>query len=705
MLETFAIETVGSFTASVLMTVALDFENGEANARELLATVKVEPFLLEAVRESTRWQSRLAAFNALGKIIRALPVEMRFSLLDFSTVHAITSYSMDPQENIWVQCRAIQRLAEMQTMDAVIVMRSRLLMDESGIYDNLFVRRAILDAIVENYRNEDGLDLLRDLAEQRDPSDYVRVRLMTALAKLGMPESRELLRRFVEGGFDETCPQMRAQAVSKFGGIARDAAMFGDMDAFEEAARAIAWAAEHADHPLVQRVAFEEAEAICNARATTKEGVDALDRIPLAAIENVLRRAELPGTVRHWATQAWEGIVVASIPGYESMRTEFLPRLQQVEPGKRYSISSAGIPPEGILGRFLAAFMADRIPRSKVFAEILVMDISAHKHFLIGTNLSGLHGYMLDALGRRLENLYLIHPERLSDTPSESLSTHALASVDRVLDELTVEARSSEDVVRLLSAMLTGVGLSPEFVASVTSDAGLLSAIESAHGLPASDREWERNEAPQAKADADRLAERIASEGIDPLVAGSVAQFLLTYVHDAAEVHELREFVRSQVSSQGMPAASLDGLSARVRACASGVHKRSIEVIPDAGATGDQIIDRIARCSPPGFTVRIMGVQNIKGTGLDFAYRWLSLEKVHESLPKLESHDDRVRMDTFDSRSRSRKAASVFQDLVRERISHEMAAVQLRELTKRQKGGWLEKDVRAAWRRVFAPRA
>jgi hypothetical protein len=38
--------------------------------------------------------------------------------------------------------------------------------------------------------------------------------------------------------------------------------------------------------------------------------------------------------------------------------------------------------------------------------------------------------------------------------------------------------------------------------------------------------------------------------------------------------------------------------------------------------SGNQIIELIAQHTPPGFLNRIMGVQNIKGTGLDFVYRW-----------------------------------------------------------------------------------
>src|SRR3546814_3687675 len=37
---------------------------------------------------------------------------------------------------------------------------------------------------------------------------------------------------------------------------------------------------------------------------------------------------------------------------------------------------------------------ADRVPRSRVFARILARDVSADRHFLIGSNIEGLLGFI-----------------------------------------------------------------------------------------------------------------------------------------------------------------------------------------------------------------------------------------------------------------------------------------------------------------------
>lgn len=48
-----------------------------------------------------------------------------------------------------------------------------------------------------------------------------------------------------------------------------------------------------------------------------------------------------------------------------------------------------------------------------------------------------------------------------------------------------------------------------------------------------------------------------------------------------------------------------------------------IAILWNTDATGDQVVDFIIREIPPGYRVRVMGCRNIKGTGLDFVYRWL----------------------------------------------------------------------------------
>jgi hypothetical protein len=57
--------------------------------------------------------------------------------------------------------------------------------------------------------------------------------------------------------------------------------------------------------------------------------------------------------------------------------------------------------------------------------------------------------------------------------------------------------------------------------------------------------------------------------------------------------------------------------------------------VEDYYATGNQIIEMIACHTPPGFLNRVMGIQNIKGTGLDFVYRWQAWQACYHAAKPL----------------------------------------------------------------------
>jgi hypothetical protein len=203
------------------------------------------------------------------------------------------------------------------------------------------------------------------------------------------------------------------------------------------------------------------------------------------------------------------------------------------------------------------------------------------------------------------------------------------------------------------------------------------------------------------------------------------------------------------------------------------------QVVPlhDSSLTGDQVIDRAARSCPPGSVVDVMGVQNIKGTGLDFVYRWVSLDTVERALAKVRAgteertaglrelllHDDyglidagyalaeltrlggaipasgsgadeqaavrpviqrlealvarteaalsakeaasfgdRLRsivgktFDYLDSMRRQTRAKEVLEDLIAGRISHATAALEMRAVVARAKGGWAKRSAAAS---------
>ena len=359
---------------------------------------------------------------------------------------------------------------------------------------------------------------------------------------------------------------------------------------------------------------------------------------------------------------------------------------------------------------------ADRIARSRVFAGILVNDISADRHFLIGSNLEGLLGYIREAWEARAAKLTL-QPES-GEAPLAVLEAEA-ERLRLPYTEARVKAR--------LAAMLAGCGL----------DAALAEHWDDAAGFEA------------AAGDGDAQTAEIAA-------------FLKA---DLEQLAGYRAFA-TEVETAGAAPAALDE---RLRELMWQAFERKLVVIWDYHARGNRIVQVLAGHTPPGCRNRIIGMQNIKGTGLDFVYRWQAWDRCHRACEQLASRDgavfreglraladfqefgllteaavgdalaaahdsshgqsehaqaelrviasrfeqtmaeirgglSRVRrtsrleqairaiegfVDAGDALWRRKRANQIYDDLVSQRISSARAVTELMMLTQRQKGGWL----------------
>ncbi|WP_407279427.1 hypothetical protein U5817_01095 [Aromatoleum evansii] len=374
---------------------------------------------------------------------------------------------------------------------------------------------------------------------------------------------------------------------------------------------------------------------------------------------------------------------------------------------------------------------ADRIARSRVFASILVEDIAADLHFLIGSNLEGLHGYIREAWDE--------HAATLTLWPASGATPLA------VLEGEARRLRQPHTAARLharLAAMLR-----PQ----VPDDAATLAAL------------WKR---------PDALAEALAAAGVahaDEILARARA--------DLAAHDEYHAFTQRLESAPGTRDAALD---ADFRALLWRWFERKLVTVADYHASGNRIVEIIARHTPPGLHNRVMGIQNIKGTGLDFVYRWQAWGQCHDACADLRGSDatrfrrglaalaafqdygllceDHVRatlaaarhaphgqaavaqaqiaqiaanlehtmaevraqlgatreqgllerlvlaiegfVDAGDAVRRRRVANRIYKDLVAQRISHARAAIELQRLTQQQKGGWLYERLRQRLRAV-----
>ena len=418
---------------------------------------------------------------------------------------------------------------------------------------------------------------------------------------------------------------------------------------------------------------------------------------------------------------------------------------------------------------------ADRIARSEVFARILVRDVAFDRHVLIGTNVKGLRGFIDTALDDYLRELSLIEPDELVRGPVPDVIAVRLA---RELDKLRIPRPTVEALLTRLAIYARGASL------VIKDEAALREALAVRCRDNHTDSVMIDDVRSAVERDRDLTALLEASLAVDdsPPVDKQCPETLKPATRAEVIAHFQFELARIQIRSRlearlarvfEDPTEDARRRFARDAAAAyRALFLAQVIAIEDPGVSGDQIIERCATCVPPGCDVTLMGAQNIKGTGLDFVYRWLALDKVvsclrEQSSPRLdrrlaaltelEAFEDHGLTDTglaravlardrdpritpeevevlariaqkveaiwqrrtaalveqrkagwlerlagwgegwfdwIDSVRRGRAATQIIDDLVDARISHQRAAVEMRRIVGRLKGGWLVKALR-----------
>ncbi len=230
---------------------------------------------------------------------------------------------------------------------------------------------------------------------------------------------------------------------------------------------------------------------------------------------------------------------------------------------------------------------ADRVPRSRVFARMLVHDVAADRHVLIGSNIEGLIGFIHEEWDAYAANLTLFEE---GEDPLERLE--ALAKHQRI-------ALDQESLNGLLAAMLK-----PQ--------ADKISCEEAIHA-----------------AEKSGLLETLTKAGVahaDAIVAHYEAMALNTHAYCT---------LRDAIPKGGDKPA----LDQQLRELLGAAFKAKLLPVRDVYTKGETIVRLVAESTPPGLTNRIMGMQNIKGTGLDWVYRWQAWETVWKACQNLRSDD------------------------------------------------------------------
>ncbi len=263
----------------------------------------------------------------------------------------------------------------------------------------------------------------------------------------------------------------------------------------------------------------------------------------------------------------------------------------------------------------------DRILRSREFAEILVHDTPAHLHVLIGTNLNGMQGYLQEAIRDYVADTSLIG-DNISTGCDDKLVGRLQQNLIRSLHRFRIEGITQPDIENKLRLMS---GTSKWKIAlSVIVETLMARNLQDPLEVLALLRKEIDQDVPYIEA---------------------IAQQLYQDCRDHRRIVDFETFLTDSLRSGNGDKNVYARINARYNQLIVELFMDRIYIIRDPYFSGNQIIDAITKRLPPHFHIKMMGLQNIKGTGLDFAYRWLSLSKVQNAIGNLnhERKEERFR--------------------------------------------------------------
>jgi len=371
---------------------------------------------------------------------------------------------------------------------------------------------------------------------------------------------------------------------------------------------------------------------------------------------------------------------------------------------------------------------ADRVPRSRVFADMIATELSVDRHILIGNNLQGLKGYIEEAWQDNLHRINLF-----SDDSKES----AVQRFQKMAQHFRVPVNDSQLDARVKS-MLAGL----EIAGLNLNDTGLKNC-------------WRATDDLQKVLDNKAQNSNLSFEPDE----------LLTAINAIVELHEDYQRFLQRLENE----TDQKKLQSDFNRLAWSWLEQKLIIVDDYYASGNHVIHTITQHTPPGLKARIMGMQNIKGTGLDYVYCWQAWETCYLACDKMLSEDEltarqgvksleqfkeyapmcqdtvtrtieqvknrnwaqrediqaelvmiqsnmsralsRISQDEQNTRAttgwvakvtelfeaffdagdavkRRKRANRIYEDLQNKRISHDRAAMELQAINKRQKGGW-----------------
>jgi hypothetical protein len=284
--------------------------------------------------------------------------------------------------------------------------------------------------------------------------------------------------------------------------------------------------------------------------------------------------------------------------------------------------------------------------------------VTVDRHLLIGTNTQGLVGYVRTALAAFLAASDVVMPSDLA--PETGGVAAAQRRLGALLTRLRVVPLRSAALARQLEIYARGAGSRlprPIMIEAVrrcapwlTRDpAGSVALDDVQAAVRAGLGAWAESVIVQAQQTDDRSAP--TDDAAAPAPDDATPELDAPASPAEAAAHFVRQVARAAIAARlhGRLLRCLAGeiaipeFHATLHAAYTALFLDLLDVVEDPLATGDQVTLRCALAVPPGVHAVLMGTQNIKGTGLDFVYRWVALDAAQRDLRALASPHPELR--------------------------------------------------------------
>ena len=229
--------------------------------------------------------------------------------------------------------------------------------------------------------------------------------------------------------------------------------------------------------------------------------------------------------------------------------------------------------------------------------------MNADRFFLIGSNLEGLQTFISDAWDEKAATISLHDRDKPWDV---SFALEVLKKAAWDFRQPTEPAHVKDK----LQCMIEAVGAE----ISVTIDCDLESS-------------WD---------DPAKIQSALEAAQIDDAKVATINKHHSQLLAAVGEYREMREMI------EDAPDSITDTVTQKFVEMLRKWYQRKIVVIPKLEATGEEVIHTIVEEIPPGFLAKVMGLQNIKGTGLDFVYRFQAWDACNEACKLVRSRQPKV---------------------------------------------------------------